>query len=58
MNIFHKIALQSLLKNRVQTIVTIIGVLLSTAMFTAVATFGTSLVDYLIRTEILRCYFI
>lgn len=54
MNIFHKVALQSLLKNRVQTFVTIIGVLLSTAMFTAVATFGTSLVDYLIRTEIAK----
>lgn len=52
MNIFHKVALQGLLKSRTRTIVTIVGVMLSTAMFTAIATFGTSLVQYLIRTEI------
>ncbi|MGL4282199.1 hypothetical protein [Eubacterium aggregans] len=41
MKIFNHIALQSLKKNRTQTLVTIIGVILSAAMMTAVATFGT-----------------
>jgi len=52
MNIFHKVALQGLLKNRTRTVVTIVGVMLSTAMFTAIATFGTSLVQYMVNTEI------
>ncbi|MBE6828675.1 MAG: FtsX-like permease family protein [Ruminococcaceae bacterium] len=47
MNIFDKIALQSLRKNRTRTLVTIIGVVLSAAMITAVATFGVSLLDYM-----------
>lgn len=54
MNIFHKVALQGLLKSRTRTIVTIIGVMLSTAMFTAIATFGTSLVQYMINGEIAK----
>ncbi len=52
MNIFHKVALQGLLKSRTRTVVTIIGVMLSTAMFAAIATFGTSLVQYMVNTEI------
>ena len=40
MNIFHKAALQELKKNRSRTLVTVIGVALSAALFTAVATFG------------------
>lgn len=47
MNIFHKITRQSLFKNRTRTLVTIIGVMLSTAMITAVATFAISLQSYL-----------
>lgn len=47
MNIFHKISLQSLKKNRTRTIVTIIGVILSAAMITAVTTFGVSLLNYM-----------
>lgn len=47
MNIFHKVSLQGLKKNRTQTIVTMIGVILSTALITAVASFGISLLDYL-----------
>ena len=49
MNVFHKVALQGLKKNRTRTFVTIIGVALSAALFTAVATFGTSLLQYLVR---------
>lgn len=52
MNIFHKVAWKNLLKNRTRTLVTVMGVILSTTLFTAVATFGTSLIDYLIRAEI------
>lgn len=52
MNIFSKITLQNLKKNRIRTIVTIIGIILSTAMFTAVTTTISSLhhfmVDYTI----------
>ncbi|MBU4439325.1 MAG: ABC transporter permease, partial [Acetobacterium sp.] len=47
MNIFSKITLQSMLKSRTRTLVTIIGVVLSAAMITAVATFGVSLLTYL-----------
>lgn len=47
MNIFHKVALQGLKKNRTRTIVTIIGVILSAAMITAVTTFGVSLLNYM-----------
>ena len=47
MNIFHKITRQSLFKSRTRTLVTIIGVMLSTAMITAVATFAISLQSYL-----------
>lgn len=54
MNVFHKVALQGLLKSRTRTVVTIVGVMLSTAMFTAIATFGTSLVQYMINVEIAK----
>lgn len=47
MNIFRRVALQSMRRNRTRTIVTIIGVLLSTAMFTAVTTFGATLLFHL-----------
>ena len=49
MNIFNKVTLQSMKKNRTRTIVTIIGVVLSAAMITAVATFGVSLLDYMAK---------
>lgn len=55
MNIFHKAALQELKKNRSRTLVTVIGVALSAALFTAVATFGTSLLQYLINSSIAKC---
>ncbi|GAA0735294.1 ABC transporter permease [Clostridium oceanicum] len=47
MNVFNKVALQGLKKNRTRTLVTIIGVILSAAMITAVATFGISLLSYM-----------
>lgn len=47
MNIFNKVALQGLKKNRTRTLVTIVGVALSAAMITAVITFGVSLLNYL-----------
>lgn len=52
MNIFHKAALADLRRNRTQTVVTVIGVLLSAAMITAVAAFGVSLLDYVTRGAI------
>lgn len=54
MNIFNKVALQGLKKNRTRTLVTIIGVVLSAAMITAVATFGTSLLNYLVNGSIAK----
>ncbi|MDR0738538.1 MAG: ABC transporter permease [Oscillospiraceae bacterium] len=51
-SVFSKITLKSLKKNRVRTVVTIIGVILSIAMITAVTTFVSSLQNFLIRQEI------
>lgn len=48
MNILHKVSLQGLRHNRTRTLVTILGVALSAALFTAVATFGTTLLQYLV----------
>ncbi|URZ17908.1 ABC transporter permease [Clostridium felsineum] len=52
MNIFNKVTLQSMKKSRTRTIVTIIGVVLSAAMITAVATFAVSLQNYMIKGSI------
>lgn len=52
MNIFHKIALQGLKKNRTRTFVTMAGVVLSTVMITAVATFAVSLQAYMVNGAI------
>ncbi|ETT56223.1 putative ABC transport system permease [Paenibacillus sp. FSL R7-269] len=54
MNIFNKVTLQSLKKSRTRTIVTIIGVILSTAMITAVSTFAVSLQSYMIQGSIAK----
>ena len=54
MNIFSKVTLQSMKKSQTRTIVTIIGVVLSAAMITAVATFGTSLLNFLINGSIVK----
>lgn len=47
MNIMNKVTLQAMKKNRVRTIVTIIGIILSAAMFTAVTTFCSSMYGYM-----------
>jgi len=52
MNVFSKVTLNSLRKNRTRTIVTIIGVILSAAMITAVTTFISSLQNYMIQNVI------
>ncbi|MRN56368.1 ABC transporter permease [Paenibacillus monticola] len=54
MNIFNKVTLQSMKKSRTRTIVTIIGVVLSAAMITAVATFGTSLLNFLVNGSVVK----
>lgn len=54
MNIFHKVALQGLKKSRTRTLVTIIGVVLSAAMITAVATFAVSLQNYMVNGAIVK----
>jgi putative ABC transport system permease protein len=54
MNIFNKITLQGLKKSRTRTIVTVIGVILSAAMITAVATFTVSLQNYMIEGAVMK----
>ena len=49
MNIFNKVALQGLKKSPTRTLVTVIGVVLSAVMITAVATFAVSLQNYMIN---------
>lgn len=50
MNILNKVTLNTLSKNRTRTIVTIIGIILSVAMFTAVTTSISSLQHCLIKS--------
>lgn len=52
MNIFQKITLKNLKENRTRTLVTIIGIILSAAMFTAVTVSVSSLLHYLIQRAI------
>ncbi|MGL5257964.1 MAG: ABC transporter permease [Proteocatella sp.] len=54
MNIFNKITLEHMKKSRSRTMITIIGVILSAAMITAVATFGSSLLKFLVDGSIDR----
>lgn len=49
MNIFNKVALEGMKKSRTRTFVTVIGVILSTTMITAIATFAISLQHYMIN---------
>ena len=49
MNVFHKLTLESLKKNKTRTIVTIIGIILSTAMICAVASLSSSFHNYLVN---------
>lgn len=52
MNIFHKVTLQSLKQNKTRTVVTIIGILLSASMISAVTTLTASIQNYGIRSTI------
>ena len=52
MNIFHKVTLETLKKNRVRTLVTIIGIILSAAMICAVTTFASSFLNFMIEDAI------
>ena len=52
MNVFSKVTLESLKKNRTRTIVTIIGIMLSAAMICASATFVSSMQNFVLRYEI------
>lgn len=52
MNVFNKITLHSLKKNRTRTTVTVIGIILSSAMICAVTTFAASIRQYGIEDRI------
>lgn len=52
MNVLNKVTLQSLKKNRIRTIVTIIGIILSAAMICAVTTSVSSMQNYLLQYAI------
>lgn len=54
MKIFYKIVLKNLMENKTRTLVTIIGIVLSLSMFTAVTTSVTSGQNYLLATAIMR----
>ncbi len=52
MNVLHKVTLRSLKRNRVRTLVTVVGIVLSAAMICAVTTFASSLQNYAVRASI------
>lgn len=52
MNIINRFTLQTLKKNKIRTLVTIVGIILSTAMFTGVTSIVTSLQQYIVNLEI------
>ena len=52
MNVLHKLTLQALKQNRTRTIVTIIGIILSTAMLCAVTTFTTSFQQFMLEGSV------
>lgn len=52
MNVFNKVTLQSLKKNKTRTIVTIIGIILSAAMICAVTTFVSSMQNFALEYAI------
>lgn len=52
MNVFNKVTLQTLKKNKTRTIVTIVGIMLSAAMICAVTTFVSSLYNYALENAI------
>lgn len=52
MNVLNKVAWKAMWENKTRTIVTIIGIILSAAMFTAVTTLGYSVWSYLVDIRI------
>lgn len=54
MSIFRKVTLKTLLVNKTRTIVTIIGIILSLSMFTAVTVSVSSFQDYLLKITMYR----
>ncbi|KKK36467.1 cell division protein FtsX [Mesobacillus campisalis] len=54
MNIINKVTLRHLKENKRRSLVTIIGVIISVAMITAVATLGVSFLDLMIRQDIAK----
>ncbi len=52
MNIFFKVTLKTLSRNKTRTLVTIIGIILSAAMLTAVTAFITSLREYMLDVSV------
>ena len=52
MNIINRYTLQTLKKNKLRTLVTIVGIILSAAMFTGVTSIVFSLQDFMVRLEI------
>ncbi len=51
MNIMNRVTWRAMWENRTRTLVTIVGIILSAAMFTAVTTLGVSLLDYMVNAE-------
>lgn len=54
MNVFHKVTRENLRRNRVRTLVTIAGVILSAAMICGVTTIISSLQGYLVEEAVYR----
>jgi putative ABC transport system permease protein len=54
MNIINKVTIRHLKENKRRSLVTIIGVIISVAMITAVATLGISFLDLMIRQDIAK----
>ena len=54
MNVFNKVTLASLKKNRTRTVVTIIGIMLSAAMICASTTFVASMQDFVLRYTVYK----
>lgn len=52
MNIINRFTLQTLKRNKIRTAITIIGILLSTAMFTGVTSIVFSLQQYMVQLEV------
>ena len=54
MNVFNKVTLASLKKNRTRTVVTIIGIMLSAAMICASTTFVASMQNFVLRYTVYK----